>query len=68
MTVLNQIGNYWRIKGNTQLAIECFRKALLGAGDFHSGDLFYSGVCAAVALGVGLLAFTRVERNFMDTV
>ena len=28
LTVLNQIGNYWRIKGNTQLAIECFRKAL----------------------------------------
>lgn len=28
LTVLNQIGNYWRIKGNTQLAVECFRKAL----------------------------------------
>lgn len=28
LTVLNQIGNFWRIKGNTQLAIECFRKAL----------------------------------------
>ncbi|XP_013385892.1 tetratricopeptide repeat protein 17 [Lingula anatina] len=26
--VFNQIGNYWRIKGNTQLSIECFRKAL----------------------------------------
>jgi len=26
--VYNQIGNYWRIKGNTYLAIECFRKAL----------------------------------------
>lgn len=24
----SQIGNYWRIKGNTQLSIECFRKAL----------------------------------------
>ena len=24
----NQIGNFWRIKGNTQLSIECFRKAL----------------------------------------
>ena len=28
LTVLNQIGNFWRIKGNTQLAIECFRTAL----------------------------------------
>ncbi|KAH3780039.1 tetratricopeptide repeat protein 17-like [Dreissena polymorpha] len=25
---LTQIGNYWRIKGNTQFSIECFRKAL----------------------------------------
>ncbi|WAR14669.1 TTC17-like protein [Mya arenaria] len=24
----SQIGNFWRIKGNTQLSIECFRKAL----------------------------------------
>ena len=28
LTILNQIGNFWRIKGNTQNAIECFRKAL----------------------------------------
>ncbi|XP_022090278.1 tetratricopeptide repeat protein 17-like [Acanthaster planci] len=28
LAVLNQVGNYWRIKGNTFLAIECFRKAL----------------------------------------
>lgn len=28
LTVLNQVGNFWRIKGNTQYAIECFRKAL----------------------------------------
>lgn len=48
--------------------IECFRKGWLGAGDFHPGDLVYSGTCAAVALVVGLLAFTRVERTFMDTV
>ena len=26
--VYNQIGNFWRIKGNTQISIECFRKAL----------------------------------------
>ncbi|KAI6652669.1 Tetratricopeptide repeat protein 17-like [Oopsacas minuta] len=26
--ILNQVGNYWRIRGNTYLAIECFRKAL----------------------------------------
>ncbi|XP_003390378.2 PREDICTED: tetratricopeptide repeat protein 17-like, partial [Amphimedon queenslandica] len=26
--VFNQVGNLWRVKGNTLLAIECFRKAL----------------------------------------
>lgn len=26
--MLNQIGNYWRIRGNTYQAIECFRRAL----------------------------------------
>lgn len=26
--VYNQIGNFWRIKGDTQRSIECFRKAL----------------------------------------
>ena len=26
--ILNQVGNFWRIKGNTQLSIECFRHAL----------------------------------------
>lgn len=25
---MNQIGNLWRIKGNTQYAIDCFRQAL----------------------------------------
>ncbi|XP_071945507.1 uncharacterized protein [Antedon mediterranea] len=28
LSVLNQVGNFWRIKGNTRFAIECFRKAL----------------------------------------
>lgn len=26
--LFNQIGNFWRIKGDTKQAIECFRKAL----------------------------------------
>lgn len=26
--VYNQIGNFWRIKGDTQKSVECFRKAL----------------------------------------
>ncbi|XP_077998415.1 uncharacterized protein LOC144451450 [Glandiceps talaboti] len=28
LSVLNEVGNFWRVKGSTLLAIECFRKAL----------------------------------------
>jgi len=48
--------------------IECFRNALLGGGDFHLVHLAYSAVFALVVLGVGVLVFTRIERNFMDSV
>lgn len=34
--LLNQIGNFWRIKGDTKQAIECFRKAL-AISPTHSG-------------------------------
>jgi lipopolysaccharide transport system permease protein len=48
--------------------IECFREAFLGAGDFHPARLLYSGLFAVVALVLGILSFTRIERNFMDSV
>ena len=28
MEIYNQIANFWRIKGDTQASIECFRRAL----------------------------------------
>lgn len=48
--------------------IECFRQAFMGAGDFHPGYLLYSAIFAVAALGVGILSFSRIERNFMDSV
>lgn len=48
--------------------IECFRAALLGTGDFQPVHLLHSALIAAVSLAVGLLFFTRIERDFMDTV
>lgn len=48
--------------------IECFRAAFLGAGDFHPAHLAYSAVFAGFVLVVGVLSFTRIERNFMDSV
>ena len=48
--------------------IECFRCAFTGGGDFHAWHLLYSAVFALIALVVGILSFTRIERNFMDSV
>ena len=48
--------------------IECFRLAFLGAGDFHPAHLAYSAVFAGVVLAIGIVSFTRIERNFMDSV
>ena len=48
--------------------IECFRQAFMGGGDFHPAHLAYSAGCALVVLAVGILSFTRIERNFMDSV
>ena len=43
-------------------------KALEGTGDFQPAHLLYAAGVALVVLGLGLVLFTRIERNFMDTV
>ena len=48
--------------------IECFRLAAMGGGDFRPAHLAYAAVVAVAALGLGLVIFTRIERNFMDSV
>ena len=48
--------------------IECFRRAFMGGGDFRPVHLLYSAIFAVVVLAVGVLSFTRIERNFMDSV
>lgn len=48
--------------------IEAFRYGFLGTGSFHWWHLSYSAAFAVVACFVGAVAFTRVERTFMDTV
>ncbi len=48
--------------------IECFRQAVMGAGDFRPAYLLYSAGFALLVLVVGVLSFTRIERNFMDSV
>ena len=48
--------------------IECFRQAVMGAGDFRPAYLLYSAGFALLVLAAGVLSFTRIERNFMDSV
>ncbi len=48
--------------------IECFRRAFMGGGDFQPAYLAYSAVFALVVLAIGVVSFTRIERNFMDSV
>lgn len=47
---------------------EVARYALLGVGTLRLGDLLYSSIGMVVVVGLGMVLFNRVERNFMDTV
>lgn len=59
----------WLILANPMTPIiEAFRRGFLGAGEFEWAYLGYSVACAAGLLVVGVVAFHRVERTFMDTV
>ena len=59
----------WLVLANPMTSVmECFRQAFTGVGDFHAGHLLYSAIFALVTLVVGMVSFTRIERNFMDSV
>ena len=48
--------------------IEIFRYAFLGSGNLSLMHLSYSFICMIVLLFAGIIAFSKVEQNFMDTV
>jgi lipopolysaccharide transport system permease protein len=59
----------WLIVANPMTAvIETFRYGFLGHGSFSWNMLGYSGIFALVVLIAGTVIFTKVERNFVDTV
>ena len=59
----------WLIIANPMTAIiEAFRYGFLGTGSFSWGMLVYTTVFTLVILIVGTIVFTKVEKNFMDTV
>jgi lipopolysaccharide transport system permease protein len=59
----------WALELNPLTPIfEAFKYGCLGCGSFSWGGLLYSTVFMLVMLFVSVIVFTRVERNFMDTV
>ncbi len=48
--------------------IETFRYSLLDHGTFTTGGLLYGAGASVTILLLGMLLFSRVERDFMDTV
>ena len=59
----------WLIVANPMTGIiETFRYAFLGTGSFSWEMLGYSAAFAVVVLFAGLITFTKVEKNFVDTV
>jgi len=48
--------------------VEGFRYSLFGKGSFQMHDLIYSTIVIFLFLLLGLWMFSKVERNFMDTV
>jgi len=59
----------WLIIANPMTSIiETFRYGFFGKGSFSWGMLAYSAGLSIVFLLLGMVVFTRVERNFVDTV
>lgn len=48
--------------------IEGFRLSFLGKGGFHISDLLYTTLVCVLTFFVGVLAFNKTEKNFVDTV
>ena len=68
---LNQVPRnylkYVKVNPVTPL-VEACRYAFLGVGNFDPISLLYSAVVSLTLLFIGLLVFSKVEKNFMDTV
>jgi lipopolysaccharide transport system permease protein len=48
--------------------VESFRYGWLGTGSLSWPNLLYSFLFMLVAMGLGILAFNRIEKNAMDTI
>ena len=59
----------WIIEYNPMTPIiETFRYGFLGAGSFTWVGLAYTSGVTLIFLGLGIVIFNKVEKNFVDTV
>ena len=59
----------WMVQINPMTAvIETFRYAFLGKGTFNWHALGYSAALTACLLVIGLIAFQKTEKTFIDTI
>jgi lipopolysaccharide transport system permease protein len=59
----------WIILANPMTAVvETFRFSFFGSGDFSWINLLGSAVTTLILLFTGLLAFSKTEKNFIDTL
>ncbi len=48
--------------------VETFKYAFLAKGEFSFQGIAYASICAFVILLLGVIVFSRTEKNFVDTV
>lgn len=48
--------------------VTTFRYSLFGFGYFNIGNYLYSWAFSIIVFFIGLVLFSRIERNFMDTI
>lgn len=68
---LSQVPDKWRwiyVLNPMSVVVEAFRYAFLGSGSIQPGQLLTSTVVTLLVLSLGIIMFSRAEKNFMDTV
>lgn len=68
---LSQVPDKWRwiyVLNPMSAVVEAFRYAFLGSGSIQPGQLLTSTIVTLLVLSLGIVMFSRAEKNFMDTV
>lgn len=69
MSVAAEKSYGWVLRLNPLSSVfECWRYSLTGVGQMDWMGLLYCVGCLCVTMFLGLIVFTRAERNFIDTV